>query len=195
MAWAMTDHDIPSKIFTIDPNNTDRKFDTTKNAWVEKIEPISGYAGEVMSTRVFPKIDFAYIDGWHTYDAVRHDFFATLNLASEKLHILFDDYLESIPADGVKKFTDEFLMKYFDVSLIETNNRKQVEEMTNEAGTTHFMCYLQINRSEANMSIDGLEIERILQEYRKLEKRWKVREKINKKIPLFKKIKFSKFIH
>ena len=39
----------------------------------------------------------AYIDGYHFYGAVRHDFFATLRITSKKFKILFDDYYSDDP--------------------------------------------------------------------------------------------------
>jgi hypothetical protein len=162
MAWAMVDYDIPGRIFTIDPNNAEIKLDIAEAAWVEKIEPISGYAGEVMSSHSFPKIDFAYIDGWHIYEAVRHDFFATLNSAAENFDVVFDDYFETTPIDGVKKFVDGFLAKNLDVLVIESNYREQMRELTNEPGLSHFLCYLHVNRAKINAVISEDEIKRIL---------------------------------
>ena len=72
---------------------------------MDKIEIKEGYAGEVLSNTTFPKIDMAYIDGNHFYEAVRHDFFATLQIASKKFKILFDDYYYDDP-ENVKKVID-----------------------------------------------------------------------------------------
>ena len=115
MAWAMSDYNIPGKIYTIDyqshtkPVERIHYFNKDKSKtffcsrkqlwekvsnpkWIDKIDIKEGYAGEVLSNTTFPKIDMAYIDGNHFYEAARHDFFATLQITSKKFKILFDDY-------------------------------------------------------------------------------------------------------
>lgn len=58
-------------------------------AGLSKIESLSGYAGKVMEKTKLAKINMAYIDGAHFYDAVKHDFYAFLKVASENFCILF----------------------------------------------------------------------------------------------------------
>ena len=125
MAWAMSDYNIPGKIYTIDyqshtkPVERIHYFNKDKSKtfscsrkqlwekvsnpkWIDKIDIKEGYAGEVLSNTTFPKIDMAYIDGNHFYEAARHDFFATLQITSKKFKILFDDYYYDDP-ENVKK--------------------------------------------------------------------------------------------
>jgi hypothetical protein len=53
-----------------------------------------------------PAVDFAYIDGDHTYEGVRTDTLKTLSRLNENGMIVFDDYLERF--DGVVRFVDLF---------------------------------------------------------------------------------------
>ena len=53
-----------------------------------------------------PMLDFAYIDGDHTYDGVRIDAIKTLSRLNPQGMIVFDDYLERF--GGIVRFVDEF---------------------------------------------------------------------------------------
>ena len=52
-----------------------------------------------------PEIEFAYIDGDHTYEGVRSDCRLVMSKLTEDSMVVFDDYSESFP--GILKFVDE----------------------------------------------------------------------------------------
>ena len=215
MAWAMHDHNIPGIIHTIDPT-LDTKFEikiddeinilTTpqlwnkiaSDKWLSKIKPYAGYSGEIMDKHQFPKIDFAYIDGHHVFEAVEHDFYAFLNISSNNFRILFDDYALS---DGVTKLIDDDVSKNFDGVLIETNLKQQYEELglenNSKSDLFHAMCWFQQDslKKPLQQAYPNHKINHILTKYRRFEKRWMLRQKINEKFPIFKNIKFSKYFH
>ena len=152
MAWAMTDYNINGKIFTIDPKPFDvpvernvtwednPKHDTVMlsrrelwnkfadKEWIKKIEVLTGFSGEVLQKNTkLPKMDMGFIDGSHVYEAVVHDFYAFLEVASESFHLLFDDYVPN-ENDGVTKTIDEEVAPNFDIALIQTNAKEQRKE-------------------------------------------------------------------
>ena len=213
MAWAMHDHNIPGTIYTIDPA-LDTKFEikiddeinvlTTTQLWkkiapyewVSKIKPLIGYSGEIMNKHKFPKIDFAYIDGHHVYEAVEHDFYAFLNTSSNDFRILFDDYALS---DGVTKLIDNDVSENFDGVLIKTNTEHPYKELgldlNSKFDVYHAMCWFQQDslKKPLQQAYPVHKINHILTKYRRFEKRWMLRQKINEKFPIFKNIKFSKY--
>ncbi len=215
MAWAMHDHNIPGTIYTIDPT-LDTKFEikiddkinvlTTTQLWkkiapyewISKIKPLVGYSGEIMSKYNFPKMNFAYIDGHHVYEAVEHDFYAFLNVSSNDFRILFDDYALS---DGVTKLIDNDISENFDGVLIKTNTKHPYKELgfnlNSKFGVYHAMCWFQQNslKKSLQQAYPVHKINDVLKKYRKFEKRWILRQKINQKIPMLKNIRFSKYFH
>ena len=215
MAWAMHDHNIPGIIYTIDPA-LDTKFEikiddeinvlTTTSLWkkiapyewISKIKPYAGHSGEIMDKHQFPKIDFAYIDGHHVYEAVEHDFYAFLNISSNDFCILFDDYALS---DGVTKLIDNDVSENFDGVLIKTNTEHPYKELgfdlNSKFGVYHAMCWFQQDslKKPLQQAYPIHKINDVLKKYRKFEKRWILRQKINQKIPMLKNIRFSKYFH
>ena len=161
MAWAMHDYNILGNIYTIDPT-LDTKFEIKINdeinvltttqlwkkiapyEWISKIKTLVGYSGEIMSKYNFPKMNFAYIDGHHVYEAVEHDFYAFLDICSNDFRILFDDYALS---DGVTKLIDNNVSKNFDGVLIKTNNKEDFRNagvvMNSKFSVYHAMCLFQ----------------------------------------------------
>ena len=213
MAWAMHDYNIHGTIYTIDPA-LDTKFEieiddeinvlTTTQLWkkiapyewISKIKPLTGYSGEIMSKYNFPKMDFAYIDGHHVYEAVEHDFYAFLNVSSNNFRILFDDYALS---DGVTKLIDNDVSENFDGVLIKTNTEHPYKELgldlNSKFDVYHAMCWFQQDslKKPLQQAYPDHKINHILTKYRRFEKRWMLRQKINEKFPIFKNIKFSKY--
>ena len=121
MAWAMTDHNIEGKIYTIDPIPPDQSREwiidwgkgngptidslsinevwpkIAPSDWLNKIEIITGYSGEVFSKKNFTNIDFAYIDGWHTFDYTLIDFWYIDKMLSQGGIVGFNDcHLRSV---------------------------------------------------------------------------------------------------
>ncbi len=218
MAWAMTDYNINGKIFTIDPKPSDvpvernvtwednPKHDTVmlsrrelwnkfaNKEWIEKIEVLTGFSGEVLQkkTEKFPKMDMGFIDGHHAYEAVIHDFYAFLKVASENFRLLFDDYLPN-ENDGVTKAIDEEVAPNFDITLIQTN----VKEQRKESGETpDELCICWLDSESLKKPLREIypksKSEQIINKYLKWEKRWKLRKNINSKIPLLNKFKFRR---
>lgn len=215
MAWAMDDYDIPGTIHTIDPT-LDTKFEIViddnthvlsvpqlwdrfaSDKWLSKIKPFSGYSGEVMGKFKFPKIDFAYIDGHHVFEAVEHDFYAFLDISSDDFRILFDDYALS---DGVTKLIDDDVSKNFDGVLITTNLKRQYEQLGLENSSQHdlfhAMCWFEKDSLKKPLPqvYSKDKIDHVLKKYRRFEKRWMLRQRINQKFPALKNIRFSKYFH
>ena len=202
MAWALADYNIDGKIYTIDPNPLG-KYDeknSIKNywenfaprEWTERIEVITGYSGEVLSKKKIPLIDFGYIDGSHVYEAVKHDFFAILKNSSVDFSILFDDYLPN-GNDGVAKVINEEIINKFEPTMIETNSKKQRMELQSGDAVEHYMCLIDNNSLKKSLweTYSENEIVVELEKYQALEKRIRLRKKINSKIPLLEKIKFQ----
>ena len=164
MAWAMTENKIEGKIYTIDPKSHDLSVERTiiledgdtiteklstkelwdkfaSPKWIDKIEVITGYSGEVLRTKQFPEIEFYYIDGSHVYEAVKNDFFSVLKLVSEKFSILFDDYIPN-RIDGVTRVINEEIINAFETTLIRTNTKKQRIELKSDDVNELVMCFI-----------------------------------------------------
>ncbi len=214
MAWAMEDHNIDGKIFTIDiePMNksTLRPINwgngpanelisrkeiwdkINKKKWVNHIQSLTGYSAEIMSKEIFPKIQFAYIDGPHFYDGVKHDFYSFLKIADDEFFVLFDDYIDR-PFYGVKKLIDTEIVKFFDPILIHTDTNNHIMKMNMTNNSQYGMCLIDSRSSKD--SIDNMynnkKIKQEIKKYRRFEKRLKLRNLINEKIPFFKKIRFQ----
>ena len=141
-ARAMVEHGIDGKIFTIDVLRYDqeqlwwidcgpgpearylsckdvwpRYFDA---AWLQRITCLNGHSFEVMERwreRSMPQVDFAFVDGEHRYEAVKHDFYSLLDVSAPRFHALFDDYVDK-PKFGVRKLIDEEIDSTFHTELI-----------------------------------------------------------------------------
>ena len=215
MAWAMTDYNINGKIFTIDPKPFDvpvernvtwednPKHDTVMlsrrelwnkfadKEWIKKIEVLTGFSGEVLQKNTkLPKMDMGFIDGSHVYEAVLHDFYAFLEVASESFHLLFDDYVPN-ENDGVTKTIDEEVAPNFDIALIQTNAKEQRKE-SGESPDELYICWLDSESLKKPLReiYPKSKSEQIINKYLKWEKRWKLRKNLNSKIPLLNKFKF-----
>ena len=215
MAWAMTDYNINGKIFTIDPKPFDvpvernvtwednPKHDTVMlsrrelwnkfadNEWIKKIEVLTGFSGEVLQKNTkLPKMDMGFIDGSHMYEAVVHDFYAFLEVASESFHLLFDDYVPN-ENDGVTKAIDEEVAPNFDIALIQTNAKEQRKE-SGESQDELYICWLDSESLKKPLReiYPKSKSEQIINKYLKKEKRWKLRKNLNTKIPLLGRFRF-----
>ena len=217
MAWAMTDYNINGKIFTIDPKPFDvpiernvtwednPKHDTVMlsrrelwnkfadKEWIKKIEVLTGFSGEVLQKNTkLPKMDIGFIDGSHVYEAVVHDFYAFLEVASESFHLLFDDYVPN-QNDGVTKAIDEEVVTNFDVALIQTNAKEQRKE-SGESPDELYICWLDSESLKKPLReiYPKSKSEQIINKYLKWEKRWKLRKDLNTKIPLLGRFRFRR---
>jgi len=215
MAWAMTDYNINGKIFTIDPKPFDvpvernvtwednPKHDTVMlsrrelwnkfadKEWIKKIEVLTGFSGEVLQKNTkLPKMDMGFIDGSHVYEAVIHDFYAFLELATESFHLLFDDYVPN-ENDGVTKTIDEEVAPNFDIALIQTNAKEQRKE-SGESQDELYICWLDSESLKKPLReiYPKSKSEQIINKYLKREKRWKLRKNLNTKIPLLGRFRF-----
>jgi hypothetical protein len=217
MAWAMTDYNINGKIFTIDPKPFDvpvernvtwednPKHDTVMlsrrelwnkfadKEWIKKIEVLTGFSGEVLQKNTkLPKMDMGFIDGSHVYEAVVHDFYAFLEVASESFHLLFDDYVPN-ENDGVTKTIDEEVAPNFDIALIQTNAKEQRKE-SGESPDELYICWLDSESLKRPLReiYPKSKSEQIINKYLKWEKRWKLRKDLNTKIPLLGRFRFRR---
>ena len=215
MAWAMSDNNIPGKIFTIDPKSTKQissnliddhiqnqpRYENisieqiwkkiSKDGWLEKISPINGYSGSVMSSKNFPKFDMGYIDGAHFYEAVKHDVYAFLKSSKSKFGILLDDYIDR-KYYGVKKLVDEEISKVFDTTLIQTDREKHILNKDYLNDPVYGMCWVHNISDEKHTNfLQKNSINDAIEKYVKYEERIQFRQKINKKLPFLKNVKFS----
>ena len=91
-AKAMEEDGIDGKITTIDPNFNKEYIEALSKvfpqSWFKKIDFLRGRSEDVLPT--LGKFDMIYIDGDHTYDAVKKDWELTKD-KWEKV-VLFDDY-------------------------------------------------------------------------------------------------------
>ncbi len=142
MARALVDNAIDGHIFTIDVNGYGEKqlwwldsgdgprttelslkqvWETQIDPeWVQRITCLTGTSVSVMETwekLALPPVDFAFVDGGHRYEAVRHDFFSFLDVAAPQFQALFDDYADR-PGYGVQRLIDEELEPVFEAELI-----------------------------------------------------------------------------
>ena len=207
MAWAMADFNINGKIITIDPKSHDEKMEGinlsrkelwekfANKEWIKKINVITGFSNDVLTNSRDIKIDFAYIDGSHFFEAVKNDFFLILKLVSNEFQILLDDYY---PEDkfGVKKVVDEELNGKFDIVYIKTNTKKQYEEIANRSSDDMIMCYIDSKSlTKPLWEIFSKEAtNKFLKDYNRVHNRIIMRKKLEKKIPFFKNIKFRWWI-
>jgi len=215
MAWAMHECGIDGKIYTIDPIsiNAKRRFPLDENLgdgpkikeisvkeiwekigekeWVEKIIPINDYSGQAIKNNVFPKFDFAYIDGAHFFDAVKHDFYGFLKNANEKFGVLLDDYVDR-KYYGVKKLVDEELSHEFDVALIKSDRQNHLGQMFSLKDPKYGMCWLEGNSLKRDLEeiYSDEKIVEHMRNYLKFENRLRKREKINRNLPFMKNIRF-----
>jgi len=216
MAWAMSDYNVSGKIFTVDPKSHDLPVERTivledgeitkeklstkdlwnkfaSPEWLKKIEVNSGYAGEILNNKKFPKIEFCYIDGAHFYEAVKHDFFGFLKIADKKFSILFDDYFAG-KNDGASKVIKEEVSNNFDTTFIKTNvNKDRKQSGMDISEDEQMMCFIQSDSLKDDIweVYSKEKIEEYIKNYLYLEKRIKIRKKINKKIPYLENIKFQ----
>lgn len=144
MAWAMEDFKIAGRIYTIDFMSPDEVFEWPINwgegprverlsrsqVWpkaapitrLNRIEELTGFSGQAMNHWHGPKIELAFIDAGHNYNAVRHDFYSVLNVAADHFGILFDDYNPKAEF-GVQHLIDKEVAPNFDAQLIYTDRR------------------------------------------------------------------------
>lgn len=67
-----------------------------------------------------PAVDFAFIDGSHTYEAVKKDTFHLLDRLSEEAIVVWHDYTRSVkPERGVGKFLREQLSEWDSLFFLE----------------------------------------------------------------------------
>lgn len=215
MAWALTDNDIDGKIYSIDLEspqlvkkhviqwpNGEPHFENistyeiwkkiAKPEWLEKIDIFTGYTGEVFEKNIFPKFDFGYIDAAHFYTGVKNDYYNFLINSSDSFGILFDDYV-SREHYGVKKLIDDEIDNNFIVTLIKTDRDKNLLKMKKSNDENYGMCWLENFHSKFKKQNKIHDMKKFIHDYRKFEKRLKLRNNINKKIPLFKNIRFNIF--
>jgi len=215
MAWAMEENNIPGKIFTIDIVPPDLKIkrpvdwsdgsgpkleDISLNNlwkkaaspnWLKRIHIMTGYSGEIISKKILPKIDFVFLDGAHFYEGVKHDFYSFLQNSSSKFGALFDDYVAR-ESFGIKKLIDDDISKTFDPILIDTDVERDLVKLGMVTNSDYGMCWIHSDslKKPKTEILSNKDIDSFLKQYRRFEKRLKIRNKINEKIPLLKNIRF-----
>tara|TARA_B110001454_G_scaffold217308_1_gene242310 strand:+ start:4590 stop:5477 length:888 start_codon:yes stop_codon:yes gene_type:complete len=215
MAMAMTDFELDGKIYTIDylphGEKTTQHYKKSEKSlerfasreeiwnlqnkpkWIEKIEILTGYTSESFHKHELPLFDFCYIDGGHYYSAVKNDFFTTLLGSNDNCVFLLDDYIDK-PEFDVKNFVDNEIATKFNVDLIDTDKSRNIDEQVWVTKNDYGMCFIRGKKDELIEHFGRKEIERYVDNHRKFEKRLKLRNDLNKKIPFMKNIRFSKFL-
>jgi hypothetical protein len=219
MAWAMEDCEIPGKIFTLDYTTHEKlrewsiqrdsngkpttEFvsrqmvwdDLGQSSWLKHIETLTWYSSEIMSKKEFPKIEFCYVDGAHFYEGVKHDFYAFLKIAAEDFSVLFDDYAKR-QGYGVNKFVDDEISNNFETVLIRTDINKLINALENSSDPDAGMVWIESKSLKQPLTSAYPEEMRnqFLKKYQLFEKRLKIRDKLNEKIPILRKVKFSKYL-
>ncbi len=103
---------------------------------------------------------------------------------------MFDDYIDR-SGYGIKKFVDEELFNKFKTTLIKSDQ----SEIFKKNGITKFdygMITLEASKNELIEHFGSSNIKNYIKEYRWYEKRLRLRNSLNKKIPILKNIRFSK---
>jgi len=215
MAKALDDYDLDGKIFTIDRVANDEKINrffklpgdispqkkkiSNKELWklivkenlINKITPIQGYSGIVMEKNKISDFDFCYIDGVHTYDGTKHDFFSYLKVATKKFSILFDDYIDR-DFYGVKDFVDNEVKPHFKLSLIDTDPEEKLKKFIKKS-LDYGMIYLTHDNETSPLNYyDQKSFESFLKSYRLSDRRVRSnRYTLEKNLPFTKNIKFK----
>ena len=214
MAKALDDNEIDGHVYTIDRVGNDEKINRffklpndvfpqkkkisnkeiwkliAPESWIDKIIPIQGYSGIVMDQLKIDNFDFCYIDGVHTYNGTKHDFFSYLKVASNKFSILFDDYIDR-DFYGVKDFVDHEVKPYFELSLIDTDPEQKLKQFVNKS-LDYGMIYLSHDKTSPLSNYDQNEIESFLKSYRLSDRRIRSnRYTLEKNLPFTKNIKFK----
>lgn len=213
MAWAATDHNIDATIYTIEPNSLDEKIDFTDDNghpisltikenweriapydWISKIKPIQGFSTEVLAIQQFPKIEFVLMEGSQHYHAAKSDFYSLLKLLDDDFKILMASYTPH-EKEHVTQFIDEEIIPNFNTIFIETDFREYKKLFHDHTDYYQALCFIENSKAKYPLSeaFPQKTVSKLLAKDKKLLKRWKFRRKLNQKIPLFNKIKFSKF--
>ena len=215
MAKALTDFKIPGKIYTIDRVGHDEKIprfyqlpadkkpheekisnkeiwdSIAEKNWTDKITTLQGYSGIVLAKPIFNDIDFCYIDGNHSYEGVKHDFFSLLQNSSNSFSVLFDDYMDR-DFYGVKEFIDNEVNPHFSLQLIKTDTNEDMKKFS-KIEHDYGMVYLNYNSKLSaikNYDLDKINV--FLEKYRKNDSIIRsTRYNVEKKIPFLKDIKFK----
>lgn len=161
-----------------------------QKSWLEKIEFIEGYSSEVFSNKIFPPIDFFYIDGAHFFDGFKYDFLSCILNSNNKSFFLCDDYIAREDY-GVKKFIDEYVDPIMDVTLIKTDESEYY--LKNRITHSDYgMCFFELDKKNILEQFSEKYILDYQKKYSKFEHRLKIRNRLNKKIPFLKNIRFRK---
>lgn len=215
MAKALKDNNIDGKIYTVDRVDNSEKIwryyklpgikepqkkkISNKEIWelvadkqlIEKIFPITGYSGIVMEQNKINDFDFCYIDGVHTYDGTKHDFFSFLKIAAPKFSILFDDYIQR-DFYGVKEFIDKEVDPFFKLTLIDSDPENHLKQFIKNQHDYGMIFFSYDEKIPAIKNYDKINIESFLRSYRLSDKTIRSkRYNLEKSLPFLKKIKFK----
>lgn len=152
-AMGLRDAGIDGRVLTIDVLSAEQRQDwaidegagprvsplSRREVWerhferdlLARIEQVRGTSLEVLD-RLIRSADFAadlvYIDGDHSWPAVRHDYLASLLLVARPFRILLDDYQPGSDLYGVRRLVDDEIERDFDVEAVFTDRRWHGEE-------------------------------------------------------------------
>jgi len=157
--------------------------------WLKKITVFTCYSDELLEKNL-PTFDFCYIDGHHTYDAVMCDFSIFLNTADKHFLCLFDDYSIN-PTTKMNNALDE-IRYIFQGGLLIKQNQLTNDPLKNVRDTFFCLCEsrnLICDSKYSNFIKNSVEY---IMKYRKIRKRYQLRQKINKVIPPLAHVRLSK---
>lgn len=171
MAQAMCEAGIDGKIYSIDIRRYDEKqpwaidygngprmemlsladvwTQHCPSEWADRIVRLNGLSVDVMKrwkSRGLPSPEFAFIDGSHDYDSVKHDFFSMLHVASSSFRVVFDDYAHK-QGFGVCQFIDSEIEEIFQTELVLTDRRWNEKDNLQTEDPDHGMVFLDSDRA------------------------------------------------
>ena len=140
----------------------------------DRIELRQGTSMEVMKALLEQEVfrpDFVYIDGDHTYEGVRHDFWASFLLANRPVRTLLDDYSPRSDRFGVRRLVEEDLEPAVELEAIYTDRRwygqPEVQTPLAEAEYAQVLFDSQRSRQRLENALPRHRALRIVSRYRR----------------------------
>jgi len=116
-------------------------------------------------------IDLLHIDGYHTYEAVKHDFETWISKTSENGFILFHDTYERKDDFGVFRFWDELKKKFKTIEfhhshglgiLIRNSRAKNNFAVLQDVWTRYYSLYYNAKKLSGNLTYKEQEVESLI---------------------------------
>jgi hypothetical protein len=133
------------------------------------------------------------MEGSQHYHAAKSDFYSLLKWLDDDFKILIASYTPH-EKEHVTQFIDEEIIPNFNTTFIETEF-EYPKILNIHTDYYQSLCFVENYKAKkpVSESFPQKTVSELLVKNKKLLKRWKFRRKLNQKIPLLNKIKFSKF--